>query len=439
MSMEEKKGYKVRQLRNDGPTSILVSVPGSKSITNRALLLAALAEGKSTLTGALFSNDSADLIRCLSDLGINIDADRKKHTITVTGCGGKIPVKEAFINVGSAGTAARFITALLAFSHGTYTLDASDQMKKRPMKPLLDALSSIGVKIAYLGEEGHFPFVLDSGNIHGNEISVDIGVSSQFLSGLLMAGVLSHKGLTVKLTGTRKSLPYVSMTASVMKSFGNLPVTDKEGTWHVKSGHYKACDYSIEPDMSAACYFFAMAQIMGISVKVNGVHRESLQGDVKFLDVLLSLGALITEDPGGLCVKGPEGYAGGHFNLNDFSDQALTLAAVALFAETPVTITGIGHIRKQESDRIEAIAINARALGAQVSDTDDSVTIGPGAVDRSDNVVIKTFSDHRVAMAFAIAGLRRRGVIIDEPCCVSKTFPEFFDLLTAITGGDNEY
>lgn len=436
------KNYRVKCIYGTNK-NIRVRVPGSKSITNRALLVAAVASGTSVIKNALFSRDSEDLINCLRILGIEIKADSEKKEITVKGCGGSIPNKRAKINVGSAGTAARFITALLAVSGGEYELDASEQMKKRPMKPLLDALINSGVKIIYHGEEGHFPFYMDSRGFKGNKITIDIGVSSQFLSGLLMAGPLRKGGLTIELTGTRKSLPYVEMTASVMESFGVKAINSSENEWSVPEASYMACDYPVEPDISAACYFYAAAEILGTRALVEGVHSDSMQGDIKFLSVLRELGAEIKDGPEGIEVTGPVNgeFKGGTFDLNDFSDQALTLAAVSAFAKSPVRITGIGHIRAQECDRINAIVTNMKALNVPVTEGEDFVVIGgedPDSVNESDkfnhNVIINSFNDHRVAMSFAIAGLRKKGIIIDNPDCSAKTFADFFDILDEITG-----
>ena len=251
--------YRVRCIfdKIDRNKTIRVKVPGSKSITNRALLIAALAEGETILKGALFSNDAKNMISCLNVLGIKMEIDEENETITVQGCGGRLPVREASVNVGSAGTAARFLTALLAFSAGVYHLDASEQMKKRPMKPLLDALIKLGALISYDEAEGHFPFTIDSRAVRGGEISLDTGISSQFLSAVVMTGCLLPDGLKVNIAGGRESLPYVDMTARVMESFGMKPqVVSENGvvSYILKDGDtYKGREYEIEPDVSAAC------------------------------------------------------------------------------------------------------------------------------------------------------------------------------------------
>ena len=291
--------YRVRCIFNrvSREKLIKVRVPGSKSITNRALLIAALAKGESRLRGALFSNDAKNMVECLATLGIIMKIDEEEETIVVQGCDGKLPVKEANINVGSAGTAARFLTALLAFSGGIYHLDSSKQMKKRPMKPLLDALISLGVVIKYDEEEGYFPFTLDSRRVSGGEIKLNTGISSQFLSAVIMTGFLLEGGLKVDITGGRESLPYVDMTAKVMESFGIKPdIVYDNGivSYVLKAGReYKAREYDIEPDVSAACYFYAMAEILGCKAQVQGVFLNSIQGDIEFVKLLTKMGAAL--------------------------------------------------------------------------------------------------------------------------------------------------
>lgn len=418
---------------------IKVKVPGSKSITNRALLIAALAKGESRLSGALFSNDAKNMIACLNSLGIKIDVNEENELITVQGCGGRLPVKNAGINVGSAGTAARFITALLAFSGGVYHLDASEQMKKRPMKPLLDALTSLGVIISYDEKEGHFPFTLDSREVKGGRISLDTGISSQFLSAVIMTGFLLKNGLRVDITGGRESLPYVDMTVKVMESFGVKVDTVHENglASHIlKEGNgYAAREYNIEPDVSAACYFYAMAEILGCKAQVERVHLDSIQGDIEFVKLLTKMGAVLSEEKDGIMLQGAENgdYDGLEANLNSFSDQSLTLAAVSTFAKSPIKITGVAHIRLQESDRLLAIKTELERLGIKTEMGEGEITIFPMSMDSSE-VEIETYEDHRVAMAFALIGLRREGIVIKNPGCSAKTFKDYFKVLDKIVG-----
>jgi len=419
--------YRVRCIfdKIDRNKTIRVKVPGSKSITNRALLIAALAEGETILKGALFSNDAKNMLACLSILGIKMEIDEENETITVQGCGGRLPVREASVNVGSAGTAARFLTALLAFSAGVYHLGASEQMKKRPMKPLLDALIKLGALISYDEAEGHFPFTIDSRAVKGGEISLDTGISSQFLSAVVMTGFLLPDGLKVNIAGGRESLPYVDMTARVMESFSMKPqVVSENGavSYILKEGDtYKGREYEIEPDVSAACYFYAAAEILGCRVQVKNVHLDSIQGDIEFVKLLTKMGARLDDEADGILLYGAnEGsYDGIEANLNSFSDQSLTLAAVSAFAKSPTKITGIAHIRMQESDRLLAIKNELEKLGIRAVMGDGEISIFPKEMDGQD-VEIETYDDHRVAMAFALVGLRRGGGVIKKPHCTAE-------------------
>lgn len=431
--------YRVRCIfdKIDRNKTIRVKVPGSKSITNRALLIAALAEGETILKGALFSNDAKNMLACLSILGIKMEIDEENETITVQGCGGRLPVREASVNVGSAGTAARFLTALLAFSAGVYHLDASEQMKKRPMKPLLDALIKLGALISYDEAEGHFPFTIDSRAIKGGEISLDTGISSQFLSAVVMTGFLLPDGLKVNIAGGRESLPYVDMTARVMESFSMKPrVVSENGavSYILKEGDtYKGREYEIEPDVSAACYFYAAAEILGCRAQVKNVHLDSIQGDIEFVKLLTKMGAKLEEEADGIVLSGAKDgcYEGIEANLNSFSDQSLTLAAVSAFANSPTKITGIAHIRMQESDRLLAIKNELEKLGIGAVMGNGEISIFPKEMDEQE-VEIETYDDHRVAMAFALVGLRRAGVIIKNPDCSEKTFKDYFKVLDEI-------
>lgn len=424
------------QIHND--KIIKVKVPGSKSISNRALLIAALSEGESRLSGALFSNDTKNMIACLNALGIKTKIDEENEIINVKGCGGRLPVKQASLNVGSAGTAARFITALLAFSGGVYHLDASEQMKKRPMKPLLDALVNLGANISYDENEGHFPFTIDSNGVKGGNISLDTSISSQFLSAVIMTGFLLEDGLRVDIAGGRENLPYVDMTVKVMESFGAKPMVKYEGgkiSYILEAGKgYEGRDYEVEPDMSAACYFYAMAEMLGCRVQVERVHLNSIQGDIEFVKLLTKMGARLTDEAEGIVLQGVEDgyYEGIEANLNSFSDQSLTLAALSVFAKSPTKITGIAHIRLQESDRLLAMKTELERLGIRTEMGEGEIKIFPKVMDSSE-VEIETYEDHRVAMAFALVGLRREGVVIKNPAASAKTFKNYFKILDKIT------
>lgn len=414
---------------------ITLNVPGSKSITNRALLLATLAQGTSTLRGVLFSDDSRHFLKCVQDLGYETVVDEENRVITVTGLGGDVPLKEAAQYVGSAGTAARFLTAYLGVSQGTYHMDASEQMRRRPMAPLLNSLKELGCEIIYedSAKEGFFPFTLKSHGFGKNEITVDIEHSSQFLSALLISSCLSEEDFTVKVQGTH-GMAYIEMTCKMMEQFGVLATHKSPDSFVTTKGqHYHALDYQIEPDVSAACYFYAMAPLLGIPVLVEHVHFDSLQGDVAFLKILEQMGCTLSEQKQGILVMPPTGqFHGITADMSACSDQAITLAAIAPFADSPTTITGIGHIRFQESDRINAIVTELSKIGIRCEadvHSPGSITIYPGTPIPG---VIETYDDHRMAMGFSLIGLRTPGIVIHDPGCCRKTFENYFEVLENI-------
>ncbi len=429
--------YTVKPMSAAAPFT--VTVPGSKSITNRALLLAALSNGDCTLKNALFSSDSRALLAALQALGISCSADETTKEIKVSGCGGNLPSKTATVNAMSAGTAARFLTAMLAFCDGIYTLDASEQMKKRPMAPLIEALRSIGISVTALEEDGHLPLLIQGGRNHltsAPELSVSIDRSSQFLSALMMTGVLLPDGLSVTAVGSRTALSYVHMTERMMKEFGVTPtLLSKEGTgttYRIPGNvSYQSQTYDIEPDLSGSCYFYAAAALLGTSVTVTGVHKDSMQGDLRFILTLEQLGCTVTDTPEGICVTGPADghYPGLDITMSDFSDQTMTMAVIALFADTPTHIRGVGHIRAQECDRMAATIAEIKRLGGDAREDDDGtgILITPTPLH---GARIQTYDDHRMAMAFSLVGLRVDGVEIDNPSCCKKTFENYFDLFT---------
>ncbi len=428
------KIYRVPTIYNDikkATEPLSVRVPGSKSITNRSLLLAMLAGGKSTLRGVLFSDDSRHFLKCVQDLGFETSVDEDRCIVTVEGLGGKIPCREAALNVGSAGTAARFLTATLGISEGIFHMDASEQMKKRPMAPLLSSLRELGCEIRCEGEDGHFPFTLTAHNFGQDHISIDIGHSSQFLSALLIASVLSDRDFTIQVEGTH-GMAYIEMTQKMMEQFGVHAERPSADQFRIPSGQqYKALDYQIEPDVSAACYFYAMAPLLGIPVCVEHVHFESLQGDVEFLHILEKMGCPAREAEGGILLLPPagSGFHGITVDMSSCSDQAITLAAIAPFADSPTCITGIGHIRFQESDRIHAICTELTRMGIRCEEAQDSITIYPGM---PRPCTVATYDDHRMAMGFSLTGLRAEGIVIDDPGCCRKTFENYFEVLDRV-------
>ncbi|MDE6505321.1 MAG: 3-phosphoshikimate 1-carboxyvinyltransferase [Clostridia bacterium] len=386
---------------------IAVSVPGSKSITTRALLLAAIADGESILYGAQFSDDCQTFLNCLNALGIRTEVNGT--TVKIQGCGGKLGMEKAEINVGSAGTAARFLPAFLAFQNGKFTLNCSEQMKRRPVAPLIKALKQLGAKFTFLGEENCYPFIIEGAQTPANTVEVDISKSSQFLSALLISCVCAGKPIAIKAQGSHGT-DYVNMTLDMMWSFG-VSVEEKQGLYAV-SGSYSAKRYDIEPDVSAACYFYAMNKILGTDVCVNGIMPHSMQGDIKFINLLRS-------------------FNGGEIDMHAFSDQAITLAAIAPYLEHPTKIVNVEHIRGQECDRIDAICRNLAAMGVKYEEYPDGVKIYPS---QPKPATIKTFGDHRIAMGFALTGLRSDGIIIENAEVCSKTFKNYFEILDGICG-----
>ena len=441
--------YHTKSSRN---TPIEADVPGSKSITNRALLLATLAQGTSTLRGVLFSDDSRHFLKCVQDLGFETAVDEGARTVTVKGAGGAVPLSEASQHVGSAGTAARFLTAFLGLSQGVYHMDSSEQMRRRPMAPLLDSLKELGCEVLYEGrtaevqipggEPGEtpqsfptekkslksFPFTLRGHGFRKNSICVNIDESSQFLSALLIVSCLCSQDFTTAIEGTH-GMAYIEMTRKMMRQFGVETLKRDERTFLTPAGqHYRALDYQIEPDVSAACYFYAMCPLLHIPVRVDDVHFDSLQGDVRFIRILEQMGCRAADSTSGIVLEPPADrtFRGITADMSACSDQAITLAAIAPFADGPTTITGIGHIRLQESDRIAGMAAELTRMGIRCEERADSITVYPGSPKPS---TVETYEDHRMAMGFALTGLRSPGISISNPGCCRKTFEDYFAVL----------
>lgn len=433
-----------------------VIVPGSKSVTNRALFMAAMAEGHSVLEGALFSDDSRHFIGSLEALGYNVLVNEAQKRVEIDGAGGNIPNKTGTIDVGSAGTAARFLTALLALSDGEYTINATPQMQARPMDSLFDALTELGAVFEYSGERGHLPVKVrgrrcdnavgaaESGKETGvvreksdsvAVVHVDISRSTQFLSALMMAGVLVPEGLDIRITSEKTDGAYIRITAAMMKDFGCKVVYDGHD-YHVAAGQsYNVGEYYIEPDISAACYFWAAAAVTGGSVTVAGSRYGMMQGDMKFLGVLERMGCTVIETADGINVTAPaDGVLKAvDVDMNDFSDQTMTLAAIAPFAKGITRIHNIGHIRLQESDRIEAVLTNLRAMGIECGTFDEDGKEGIYVCRGLPKPAhIKTFDDHRMAMSFSVTGLMAEGIVIENPMCCRKTFENFYEVLESI-------
>lgn len=431
--------------KTDKPINWTVTVPGSKSMTNRALLMAALSDGETELSGVLFSDDSRYFISALQSLGFETKVDEKGKKVTVKGENGRIPKKEAEIYVGSAGTAARFLTAMLGMSDGIYTIQASEQMKKRPMKDLFLLLKQAGAGIEYLEQEGYLPIKITgrkADSLNGNKepakmdqkliVQLDISKSTQFLSAMLLISPMIEEGLCIEITSEKTDGSYIKITRGMMEEWGVTSLFDGRD-YEVPAGvSYHMKHYIVEPDMSAACYFYGAAAITGGRALVRNVHMDNSQGDRKFLEVLEKIGCSVTDSEEGIVVEGPaDGKIKGiDIDMNDFSDQTMTLAAMAPFASEKVHISHIGHIRLQESDRIHAIVTELTRVGIHCEETEDSITVYPG---KPHAALIETYEDHRMAMAFSLIGLKTEGIVIHNPMCCRKTFENYFELLTELT------
>lgn len=410
------------------PVDATLRIPGSKSITNRALIIAALADGVSTIENPLFSDDSYWLMSSLVSLGFEVRANRESGEVSISGLGGDIPRSgEVEVFVGNAGTAARFLPPMLALGRGVYRVDGVPRMRERPLADLVDALRSLGTHVEYAGAEGRFPLVVRGGGLRGGTARVRGSASSQFLSGLLMSAPYADDPLELEVVGELVSRPYVGITTGMMRDFG-VEVIEGAG-FLVRPGAYQARRYAVEADASGASYFFAAAALTGGRVRIEGLRRGSLQGDLRFVEVLKCMGCEVEATESYVEVRGPGQLSGIEVDMNEISDTMITLAAIAPFANGPTTITNVSHTRHQETDRIAAVAAELVRLGVTVEERADGLRITPGPVKPAS---IRTYGDHRIAMAFSLIGLRVPGIRILDPACVTKTMPGYFDLLRAL-------
>lgn len=405
------------------PPKATVRVPGSKSLTNRALIIAALAEGKSTILGALESDDTKVMVDSLQKLGFGIEHDRENATIRVEGTRGEIPRDEADLFVAGSGTSLRFLTALTSIGKGKYRIDGNARMRERPVADLLLPLNRLGaIAKSELGN-GCPPVTIDADGLHGDIVSVRGDISSQFLSALLMSLPYAKENSSVEVEGTLVSKPYISMTLSVMEAFGVTISNRSFQRFNIRPASYSGRTYSIEPDASAASYFFAIAAVLGGSITIDGLGTKSAQGDLAFVDILEHMGCAVERKQNSTTVIGGN-LRGADVDMNAISDTVMTLGVVALFADGPTRIRNVAHIRHKETDRVSALSTELRKLGATVDERADGLVVFPPA--RISPAKISTYDDHRMAMSFAIAGLKSPGVVILDPGCVSKTYPGFW-------------
>ena len=412
-----------------------VKLPGSKSISNRTLLLAALAEGNSEVRGLLDSDDTQRMLEALAQLGVQLDGSADTGNFRVQGCGGKFPQKQADLFLGNAGTAFRPLTAALALSSGHYKLSGVPRMHERPIGDLVEALRQIGADISYLGQEGYPPLQISPAAIRaGGEISIRGNVSSQFLTALLMAVPLTQADTRINVVGELISKPYIEITLNLMRQFGVEVSRDGWQSFQIAGGqHYRSPGVvHVEGDASSASYFLAAGAIGKGPVRVEGVGKNSIQGDVRFVETLQQMGAHITIGDSWIEVSGTGKLNALDVDLNHIPDAAMTIAVAALFADGTTTIRNVASWRVKETDRLSAMATELRKVGATVEEGADYLRITPPQQLLAD-AVIDTYDDHRMAMCFSLVALGGVPIRINDPKCVGKTFPDYFQVLQQIT------
>jgi len=420
-----------------GPVCGSIRPPGSRSITNRALVVAALADGTSHIKEAGLSDDTRVCAEALRALGIETAIDEARRTMRIEGCAGRIPPGPKEINTGDSGTATRFMTALAAAGRGRYRVDGSARMRERPIQDLLDGLKTLGVDAQSEWGTGCPPVLIETRGLAGGKVRVGGAVSSQYLSGLLMAAPAAAALVMVEVAGELVSKPYVDMTLAVMRDFGVVVRREGYARFDVPApAVYRSRRYAVEPDASSASYFLAAAAATGGRVTVEGLTRDSTQGDARFADILRAMGCEVAWSDTGVTVAAPRPPArleGIEVDLNAMPDMVLTLAPLAVLARGRTAIRNVANLRVKESDRLSALATELARLGARVEQHPDGLTIYPPATVQAAEVA--TYNDHRMAMGLAIVGLRAPGIRIAGAECVSKTYPEYFEDLARLAAG----
>ncbi len=415
------------------PFDAAITPPGSKSLSNRALVMAAMSDGIVDLDNLLFADDTLVMLESLTRLGFKLIIDRPDRRVRLHGCGGRIPKASADLFVGNSGTTIRFLTAMLTLGRGSYSLDGIARMRQRPIGGLVRMLKNLGARIDYSMQEGMPPLRIDADTLAGGFVRYGFGNedSSQFLSALLMAAPYARNEVKVTLGPDRSSWPYVEMTMRLMDEFGHTVELERDEHGDpslivVSKGKYKTAHHTIEPDASNASYFLAAAAINpGSRVRIDNLGHRSLQGDAKFCSLLRKMGADVHVQADSIQITGTDELEGIDADLSLMPDMAQTLGVAAIFAKGPTTLRGIHSLRKKETDRIEALRTELSKMGANVDLTaDDVMTIHPPFI--VDAAAIDTYDDHRMAMSFAVASTRVAGVVINDPACVNKTYPEFF-------------
>ena len=413
------------------PFDVTMAPSGSKSLTNRALVLAALGDGHSQLTNVLFADDTQVMLENLRRLGFGIEADEASRSVRVGGQGGRIPAETAELFCGNSGTTIRFLTALVSLGRGRYTLDGIERMRQRPIGPLVELLGNLGVRVRYEGGNGFAPLTVMADRLPGGRCRFGTSTSSQYLSAVLQVAPYARHEVRVDLDSPQTSWPYVAMTMRLMDEFGHTPelirdpLTGDPRQIIIPQGAYSATNYAIEPDASNASYFLAAAAIHpGARIVIAGLGSRSLQGDVGFARVLRQMGAGVTVSPNSITVIGPDELEAIDVDLSAMPDTAQTLAVAALFAKGQTIIRGLHTLRVKETDRIAALATELSKLGAAVEVRGDDLYITPPRTLKPASIA--TYDDHRMAMSFSLAGTKIPGVVILDPACVNKTYPTFF-------------
>jgi len=414
------------------PIHATVAIPGSKSLTNRALLTAALADGASCLTGALFSDDTHYMAAALQQAGIDVASDAGKHQFAVHGAAGQPGPVQAPIFVGNSGVTMRFLTAFFCLGQGTYVLDGAPRMRERPIQELLDALKSLGATVESQFGNGCPPVVVQGGAFKGGRAAIPGHRSSQFLSAVLLSAPYAAHPVEIEVIGALASRPYLDLTTDVMAAFGVPVENENYRRFRVAAGRYRGRSYAVEPDASAASYFLAAAAITNGTITIEGLSLRSRQGDIEFARLLEQMGCSLQDRPEGLTLTGASELSGIDVDMNACSDVSLTLAAIAPFCSTPTHIRNIAHVRVQETDRISAMVTELRRAGVTVEEREDGLSVYPS---QPSPTTFDTYEDHRIAMSLALIGLRIPGCAIRDPGCVSKTFPGYFELLESVVGG----
>ncbi len=408
-----------------------VQIPGSKSLSNRILLLAALAEGSTRITNLLDSDDIRHMLTALKQLGVRYQLSDDRRSCTVEGIGGSFSSQAAELFLGNAGTAMRPLTAALCLGQGEFLLTGEPRMYERPIRDLVDALRTLGADISYLKDEGYPPLKINARGLPGGQVKIRGNISSQFLTALLMVAPLAAGDLTIEMDGELVSKPYIDITLHTMRSFGIEVDNDNYQRFHIK-GQQTYCspgEIMVEGDASSASYFLAAAAIAGGTIRVHGVGSDSVQGDKHFADVLEQMGAGVTWGPTWIQVTRGT-LKGVDLDLNHIPDAAMTIATTALFAEGPTAIRNIYNWRVKETDRLSAMATELRKVGASVVEGEDFIEITPPA--QLQEAAIDTYDDHRMAMCFSLVALSDTPVTINDPGCTAKTFPEYFSLFETL-------